>query len=283
MATASEGRPVPKPLLGPKDMEVVERVLEMGSGYVLDFSDRTFDEFVAHEVGVDATAPRFSVDGGSKARRLRRILPSLPSHQQARLLAAFLAYRDSPARAKPLDNEWRVALVAIIRKLEALGDQDPPWPGQTAAVSASAWTGKRSVREQIAIVRELAPMALRDIEALADIVGERRLNDEITADAVSCLRELHVQLGELIAAVDQGSLTKALVEAVEANRSRFVRLLRDGAKVTAVAPAMTLGVVHILSWLTGVQSDSTMVAGVYGSLLTADVLKSISKRTSVSD
>lgn len=90
-------------------------------------------------------------------------------------------------------------------------------------------------------------MVLQDIEMLADLVEEHRFNDQITADAVACLRELHAQLGELIAAVDQGSLTKALVAAVEASRTRFVTLLRDGAKVTTVAPAMTLGVVHILS------------------------------------
>lgn len=62
-------------------MEVVERVLNMKGGYVLDFSDRTFDEFIAYEVGVDATAPRFSDDRGTKARRLRRILPSLAGGQ----------------------------------------------------------------------------------------------------------------------------------------------------------------------------------------------------------
>lgn len=68
--------PDPQPLISRSDMQVVGRVLDIRSGYVLDFSDRTFDEFLAFEVGVYATAPRFSEDGGSKAR-LRRILPSL--------------------------------------------------------------------------------------------------------------------------------------------------------------------------------------------------------------
>jgi len=272
-----------KSLLSPTETEVVERVLEMGSGYVLDFSDRSFDKFIAHEIGADATAPRFSVDGGSKAKRLRRILRSLPPHRQAKLLRALLQYRDSPVRAKPLDDEWRSAFIAVIERLEALGDQDPPWPGRPAAISSSAWTGRRSLREQVAVVHGLVPIALRDIEMLADMVDERRFNDQVTADAVACLRELHAQLGELIAAVDRGSLTKALVVAIEANRTRFVALLCNGAKVTTVAPAMTLGVVHILSWLTGIPADSTMVAGVYGSLLAADVLKSIHKRTSLSD
>ncbi len=283
MATAVHSEADPKPLLAPREMEVVERVLEMSTGYVLDFSDRTFDEFVANEVDVDATAPRFSIDGGSKAKRLRRILPSLPSYRQAKLLRAFLEYRDSPARAKPLDDEWRRAFVTIIEKLETFGDQDPPWPGRPVAVSASAWTGRRSLREQMAVVRGLVPMALRDVEALADMVEERRFNDQLTADAVTCLRELHAQLGELITAVDGGNLTQSLVAAVEANRKSFITLLREGAKITTVAPAMTLGVVHILSWLTGVPADSTMVTGVFGSLLAADALKSIDKRTSVSD
>src|SRR3546814_7094824 len=82
----------------------------MRSGYVLDLDNREFDDFIAHEVGIDATAPRYSTDGNSKAKRLRRILHSLPAAQQAKLLRAFLEYRDSPARPETvglLDDEWR--------------------------------------------------------------------------------------------------------------------------------------------------------------------------------
>src|SRR3546814_5654065 len=104
--------PDPIPLIGPADMQVVELVLDMRSGYVLDLNNREFDDFIAHEVGIDATAPRYSTDGNSKAKRLRRILHSLPAAQQAKLLRAFLEYRDSPARPETvglLDDEWRVA------------------------------------------------------------------------------------------------------------------------------------------------------------------------------
>ena len=48
--------PDPIPLIGPSDMQVVERVLDMRSGYVLDLNNREFDDFIAHEVGIDATA-----------------------------------------------------------------------------------------------------------------------------------------------------------------------------------------------------------------------------------
>ncbi len=270
--------PNPEPLISPADMQVVERVLNMRSGYVLDFSDRTFDEFIAHEVGVDATAPRFAEDGVSKARRLRRILPSLAGGQQAKLLRAFLKYRDGPARdsrVDVLDDEWRKAYTAIIANLEmqvAKADR---------AYAASSWTGRRTMGEQVAIVRGLAPVALNEIDALADMVESKRFNDPITADAVQCLRELHHQIGELIDAVDRGNLSRNAVEAIEANRERLTHYLTQGAKLTMVAPAMTFGIMHLLAWLSGVPIDSTIVSTVYGSVVGADALKAFSKKSTL--
>ena len=270
--------PDPKPLISPADMQVVERVLNMNTGYVLDFSDRTFDEFIAHEIGVDATAPRYSVDGGSKAKRLRRILHSLAGGQQAKLLRAFLKYRDSPAREGAvdlLDDEWRRSYDEIIRGLERqVTEADNTY-------AASSWTGRRTLREQVAIVRGLAPVAFREVDELASIVESKRFNDPITADAVQCLRELHQQLGELISAIDRGSLTREAVEAIEANREKLVRYIREGAKLTLVAPTMTFGIMHVLAWITGVPIDSTLVSTVFGTIVGADALMSVNKKSSL--
>jgi hypothetical protein len=272
--------PNPKQQISPADMQVVERVLNMKGGYVLDFSDRTFDEFIAHEVGVDATAPRYSEDGGSKARRLRRILPSLAAGQQAKLLRAFLKYRNSPARDNRvdlLDDEWRQAYETIIQGLEQqVADADTTY-------AASSWTGIRTIREQVAIVRGLAPVALGEIDALADLIESKRFNDPITADAVQCLRELHRQLGELIDAIDRGNMTRAAVEAIEANRQKLTHYIMEGAKLTMVAPAMTFGIMHLLAWLSGVPIDSTLVSTVFGSIVGADALKSLNKKSSLAE
>ena len=274
MATAPE----PKQLISPADMQVVERVLNMNTGYALDFSDRTFQQFIAHEIGIDATALRYSVDGGSKAKRLRRILHSLAAGQQAKLLRALIQYRDSPARqggVDVLDDEWRRAYERIIRELEQRVTK------ADAAYAASAWTGRRTIREQVAIVRGLAPIALSEIDALASIVESRRFNDPITADAVQCLRALHQQLGQLLAAVDSGSVTREAVEAIEANRQKLVHYVKEGAKLTVVAPTMTFGIMHILAWMTGVPIDSTLVSTIFGAIVGADALKSFNKKSSL--
>lgn len=270
--------PDPKPLISPSEMQVVEHVAGMAGGYVLDFSDRTFDQFIAHELGIDATAPRYSLDGGSKAKRLRRILHSLSAGQQAKLLSALLKHRGSPSRggaATILDDEWRKSFEEIISGLERqVINADNTY-------AASSWTGRRTIREQVAIVRGVAPVALREIDTLASIIESKRFNDPITADAVQCLRDLHEQLGELIAAVDRGHMTRQAVEAIEMNRQKLLHYVREGAKLAVVAPTMTFGIMHILAWVTGVPVDSTLVSTVFGSIVGADALKSFNKKSSL--
>jgi hypothetical protein len=281
MATASQ----PKPLISPSDMKVVERVLTMSEGYVLDFSNRTFDEFIGHELGLDATAPRFSVNGGSKANRLRTILHSLPASQQAKLLRAFLKHRDNPAFTgqDTLDDEWRETYLKIISSLEqTVSDADEVYSNEDAVrATSSAWTGRRTICEQVAIVRELAPVVLGELDELANLVESKRFNDPETADAIQCLRNLHRELGELIDAVDRGHLTRDAVAALERNRQRLAGYIKEGAKLTVVAPAMTFGIMHLLSWISGVPIDSTLLSTIYGSVLGHDVLKSLTKRSSL--
>lgn len=267
----------PKQLITAARMKVVENFLNMSNGYVLDFSNRTFDGFIAHEIGVDATAPRFSVDGNSKARRLRAILSSLTAGQQAKLLRAFLDYRDeSPHTAQNLlHDEWRQGYVKIITDLEQQVAK------ANANYASKSWTRHRSFREQVVIVRDLAPIALSEINGLADLVESKRFNDPVTAEAIQCLRQLHGQLGELIETIDQGSLTREAVEDIERNRLNLTHYIKEGAKLTVVAPAMTFGIIHLLAWMSGVPIDSTMVSAIYGSVVGADALKAITKNSSL--
>ena len=55
-------------------MQLIDDLFQMGGGYVLYFSDRTFVEFSADELGVDIYSPGCDVEGGSKAKRLRYFL-----------------------------------------------------------------------------------------------------------------------------------------------------------------------------------------------------------------
>lgn len=74
------------------DLRVIEAVLEMGSGYVLDFSNRTFSGFF-QEYGVDIDHGRYAAEGSSKANRLRCFLRTSAPPLTGRVLAGLLNHR----------------------------------------------------------------------------------------------------------------------------------------------------------------------------------------------
>src|SRR5262245_44199645 len=64
----------------------------MGSGYALDFSNRTFDEFVLDSVGKSIFEEKYNVGSGSKANRLRGFWAAEPNYIVGKLLSDLLAY-----------------------------------------------------------------------------------------------------------------------------------------------------------------------------------------------
>jgi hypothetical protein len=77
------------PAITTLDLPAIDNVFEMGSGYVLNFSDRTFAMFFA-DLGIDIDK---DLPEGSKAKRLRTFLRSADHAKVARVLEALLEHR----------------------------------------------------------------------------------------------------------------------------------------------------------------------------------------------
>lgn len=79
------------------ERDAIEAVLGMDSGYVLDFSDRTFDDFFFETVSIDASAQShlFSGRGTSKAKRLRSFIENASPHLVAKILREFWEHREA--------------------------------------------------------------------------------------------------------------------------------------------------------------------------------------------
>lgn len=56
------------------DRDCIEQLFGMGSGYVIDFSNRTFAEFFRENAGIDIYADKYAINGDSKAKRLRAFI-----------------------------------------------------------------------------------------------------------------------------------------------------------------------------------------------------------------
>jgi len=71
----------------------IEDILKMSGGYVLEFSNRTFSEFFS-DFGVDIDDQRYSVNGGSKAHRMRTFIKLEPASVVVRILHALWKVRE---------------------------------------------------------------------------------------------------------------------------------------------------------------------------------------------
>jgi len=57
--------------LSTPDKQILEKLFQMGGGYVLNFSDRTMKEFFRDDIGLDIYNQKYNYASGSKANRLR--------------------------------------------------------------------------------------------------------------------------------------------------------------------------------------------------------------------
>lgn len=69
----------------------LEEFLRMGGGYVLDFSNRTFREFIFDSVGLDIDDEKIG-GNGSKAWRLRHVWSHQPDHIVGKLLKDMIEF-----------------------------------------------------------------------------------------------------------------------------------------------------------------------------------------------
>ena len=70
----------------------LENFLQMGSGYVLDFTNRAFQEFILDCLGIDIYDDKYEYASGSKANRLREFWRKEPNYTVGKLLSDFLEY-----------------------------------------------------------------------------------------------------------------------------------------------------------------------------------------------
>src|ERR1035437_1871913 len=84
-----------------RERRSLEELFDMGSGYVLRLSNRTFSDFVIDSIGIDVSHGAYGEQAGwSKAKRLREIWRQEPNHVVAKLLTDLigLAALDSTER-----------------------------------------------------------------------------------------------------------------------------------------------------------------------------------------
>jgi hypothetical protein len=143
------------------DMRLIDELFGMGGGYVLDFSDRTFAEFFCDELEIDIDDPKFSVEGTSKAKRLRYFLKTSDSSTRVRVLKALWEYRCAQQRRKRFEEQVPEAQYEFDRLIARLGGLSgkPPnvFHAQKAAVLAVDAQIFTELKSKLIDITRLAP------------------------------------------------------------------------------------------------------------------------------
>lgn len=105
------------------DKMKLEKFLEMSGGYVLDFSNRTFLEFVAEHTNLNIYDEKYNLVSGSKANRLREFWKQESNYLVGKLLKGFIEYRDARKLSGSLqemedDSALREECLRIASKLK---------------------------------------------------------------------------------------------------------------------------------------------------------------------
>ena len=80
--------------LTPLEKRKLEQLLGMGTGYVLDFSNRTFSEFVRDSTGRDIYDSRYDYGSNSKANRMRAFWQKEENGVVGKLMGDILDYSE---------------------------------------------------------------------------------------------------------------------------------------------------------------------------------------------
>jgi hypothetical protein len=111
------------------DRQSLEAFFGMSSGYVLNFSDSTFGEFVFEKTGIDIHSSRYTNEGTSKAKKLRAFWKLESDYTVGKLLLALIDYNvaldpKTASKAKELAEQCR----RIATRLLAGGPSQPHRP-----------------------------------------------------------------------------------------------------------------------------------------------------------
>lgn len=98
-----------------------EKLLDMRTGYVLGFSNRTFEGFFLDTVGIDIYDGKYDHGSGSKANRLRAFWSIEPDHVVAKAMASMIELFELDF---DLDPELTDQARTIIQRLKSSAEVD---------------------------------------------------------------------------------------------------------------------------------------------------------------
>jgi hypothetical protein len=161
--------------MSPTEKKTLETILQMGGGYVLDFNNRTFQEFVLHSTGLDIDKAEIG-GSGSKANRLRHFWNNQPDYVVGQLLNDLADYAQVESQLK---ENCRIIANRLLtgHRVTTAKDQKRIWGDKGYRLFLSH---KAEVKKEAAELKEcLESFGISAFVAHADIGPTKEWQNEI--------------------------------------------------------------------------------------------------------
>lgn len=100
------------------EKQILEKVLQMSEGYVLNFSDRTMEEFFRDDVGIDIYNKKYMYGSGSKANRMRGLWLNAEDQIVGKSLLRLLNYIEDQISINNLkEDDFPDGRINTVRKI----------------------------------------------------------------------------------------------------------------------------------------------------------------------
>lgn len=171
------------------EKQLFERLFEMDSGYLLDFSNASLQEFL-NDFQIDLGSDRYNKYGSSKAKRFRAFWEVEPDEVVVPVLEALLDNANQTREITPRDNEFALQYINRMKGNEAHRNLDVEMPvAEETVINDRIW-GNSKLRvflshkaehkiETAKIQEELATYGIASFVAHNDIEPTREWQDEI--------------------------------------------------------------------------------------------------------
>ena len=157
------------------EKQKLERELGMASGYVLNFSNRTFEEFFREVIGVEIYDVRYDLASGSKANRMRAFWEIASDDQVAVLLRGLSEAWDIYAE-EPMSDACSDLLEKVICRLT--GKSEVPESVSTKEPISLTSSTSDTLMQQLIELSDMSPQP-------RGYAFERFLNDLFEANRLS--------------------------------------------------------------------------------------------------
>lgn len=87
------------------EKQILEKLFQMSGGYVLNFSDRTMEEFFRDDIGINIYSHKYNYASGSKANRLRGLWLIADSQTVSKTILKLIEYIESQILIENLKRE----------------------------------------------------------------------------------------------------------------------------------------------------------------------------------